>query len=96
MRSLIGLIRAMLVLPLLAAPLPAFADPYTDNAAIDELFTQLLVASNEMEADEISRQIWAYWFTPSEPELARRMAIAGRALGMGDTTGALVELNSVV
>lgn len=60
MRSMIGMIRALLVLLLFAAP-PAFAAKYTDSAALDELFAQLRVSQNAAEADDISRQIWSYW-----------------------------------
>src|SRR5690349_6610280 len=59
MRKLIALICALLVLPLLAAPHPALADPYIDNAAVDELFEELRLANNAVEADQISRQIWS-------------------------------------
>ena len=96
MRKLIRLIRAFLVLPLLAAPLLAFADPYVDNAAVDELFQELRVAASEMEADQISRQIWTYWFTPSDPKLALRMSVAGNFLNEGNPNGSLLELDSIV
>lgn len=96
MRKLIGLIRAFLVLPLLAAPLPAFADPYTDNAAVDELFAELRVATSEMEADEISKQIWSYWFSPSDPTLAHHMSVASNFLGEGIYDSSLAELDLIV
>jgi tetratricopeptide (TPR) repeat protein len=96
MRKLIAAIRALLVLPLVAAPLPAIADPYVDNAAVDELFAELRVAASEMEADQISRQIWTYWFTPSDPELAHHMSVAGNALGEGNLASAVDELTIVV
>jgi len=41
MRKLIAAICASLMLPLLAASHPALADPYVDNAAVDELFEEL-------------------------------------------------------
>jgi tetratricopeptide (TPR) repeat protein len=96
MRKLIASIRALLVLPLLAAPLPAIADPYVDNAAVDELFEELRLAASEVEADQISRQIWTYWFTPTDRDLARRMATAGALIGAGNLLGSLVELNAIV
>ena len=96
MRKLILTVRALLVLPLLAAPLPAMADPYTDTAAIDELFMQLRLATSEAEADEISQQIWEYWFTPSDPDLDRRMDASSRALAVGDVTSSLAVLDAVV
>ena len=96
MRKLIGLMRALLVLPLLAAALPAFADPYTDNAVIDELFAELRVASNAAEADEISKLIWSYWFTPSDPKLALHMSVASNFLGEGNFASSLSELDVIV
>jgi tetratricopeptide (TPR) repeat protein len=96
MRKLIALVRAFLVLPLLAVPLPAIADPYVDNAAVDELFEELRVAASEMEADQISRQIWTHWFTPSDPKLALRMSVVGNFLSEGNPGGSLLELDSIV
>jgi tetratricopeptide (TPR) repeat protein len=96
MRNLARTIRALLVLPLLAAPLPAFADPYTDTAAIDELFAELRTAGDALEANEISQQIWDLWFSPSDPELANRMNRSSLALATGDVTTSLLELTSIV
>lgn len=96
MRKLIATICALLVLPLLGAPHPAIADPYVDNAAVDELFEELRLADNEVEAGEISRQIWAYWFSPSDRSLAARMAIAGQLMSTGNLNGSLVELDGIV
>lgn len=96
MRKLVAAICALLVLPLMAAPLPVFADPYVDNAAIDELFEELRLADNAVEADEISRQIWAYWFTPSDSKLATRMSVAGNFIGEGNLMGSLDELDGIV
>lgn len=96
MRRLFATLCALLVLPFLAAPQPAFADPYTDNAALDELFAQLRIASSETEADEISQQIWSYWFAPNDADLDRRMQAASRALAVGDVTSALVVLDAIV
>lgn len=96
MRKLIASIRALLVLPFLAAPLPAIADPYVDNAAVDELFAELRVASSEMEADQISRQIWSYWFAPSDPGLAEHMSVASTLMSMGNLAASLRELDEIV
>ncbi len=92
----LDVIRALAVLPLLALPHPALADPYTDDAAIDELFAELRVAGNETEADAISRQIWALWFSPSDPKLATRMSVAANFLGEGNLAASLGELDRVV
>lgn len=96
MRKLINTIRALMVLLLLAAPLPGMADPYTDNAALDELFAQLRIASSKAEADGISQQIWGYWFAPSDPDLDRRMDASSNALAAGDMVSALDVLDAVV
>jgi tetratricopeptide (TPR) repeat protein len=96
MRKLIATVYALLVLPLLAAPLPAVADPYVDNAAVDELFEELRLSDNEVEADQISRQIWTHWFTPSDSRLATRMSVAGNFIGEGNLEGSLDELNGIV
>lgn len=96
MRKLVVLIRALFVLPLLAAPVPAIADPYVDNAAVDELFQELRIASSEREADQISRQIWTYWFTPSNPKLSLRMSVAGNFIAEGNLSSSLLELDGIV
>jgi Flp pilus assembly protein TadD len=94
MRRLILAISALL-LPLLAAP-SALADPYVDNALIDELFAELALSDDENEADAISRQIWLAWFSPNDIKLSTRMSVATNLLGEGDPEGSLVELNHVV
>jgi tetratricopeptide (TPR) repeat protein len=96
MRKLIAAICAFVVLPYLAAAHPVLADPYVDNAAVDELFAELRVADNEVEADQISRQIWTYWFTPSDSKLATRMSVASNLLGEGDIVESLHELDGIV
>jgi tetratricopeptide (TPR) repeat protein len=96
MRQISALLCALLLLPFLAAAGPAIADPYIDNAAVDELFEQLRLADNEIEANDISRQIWGYWFSPSDGKLATRMAVANNFLGEGDVEGSLHELDGVV
>jgi len=96
MRGFMLLIGALLALPLLAMPQLAVADPYTDNAAVDELMAQLRVATSEAEADDLSSQIWSYWFNPSDRELARRMTEASYSMSVGDLISALATLNDVV
>lgn len=96
MRKLVATICAFLVLALAAAPLPAIADPYVDNAAIDELFEELRLADNEVEADQISRQIWSYWFMPSDPKLATHMSVASHALAENNLASAVDELTIIV
>lgn len=96
MRQLIVLIRALLLLPLLAAIGPAYAVEYTDGAALDELFAQLKMAQSADDANEIVQQIWAYWLAPDDPELASRMDQVKTRIGNGDFTGAIKTLDTVV
>lgn len=95
MRKLIVAIAAV-ILPLLAVPPSALADPYVDNAVIDELFTELANARNEADADAISRQIWLEWFSPNDTKLATRMSVATNLLGENQPEECLIELTHVV
>lgn len=96
MRPILKLIRALLTLPLLAAPAPLFAAQYTDSAALDELFAQLRVSQSAGEANGIVQQIWQYWLTPDVPDLAKRMHAVGVAQAVGDVSTALVLLTGVI
>jgi tetratricopeptide (TPR) repeat protein len=96
MRKPIAAICAFLLLPFLMAAPSALADPYVDNAAVDELFEELRLADNAVEADQISRQIWTYWFTPSDSKLATRMSVASNLLGEGNIVESLQELDGIV
>lgn len=96
MRRLLAMLCVLLMLPLVAASRPALADPYTDTAAIDELFAQLRVARNAVEADELSQQIWGFWFSPNDADLDRRMEAASSAIAVGDVISALAVLDAVV
>lgn len=96
MRQMIAMIRALLVLLLVAAPLPALAADYTDRAALDELFTQLKGAQSAADANDLTTQIWDVWFHPDVPDLAARMANASLAMSAGDLSAALSLLSAVV
>ena len=97
MRKLIALLRALLMLPLLAAPLPAIAaGPYVDTAALDELFAQLQNAHSAGDANEIVQQIWGVWFSPSDPELAGRMQAVQVATSAGNIDAAIAILDTIV
>jgi tetratricopeptide (TPR) repeat protein len=96
MRKLIAAICAFVVLPFLAAAHPVLADPYVDNAAVDELLEELRLAPNEIKANEITRQIWSYWFSPSDSKLATRMSVASNLLGEGNVVESLEELDGIV
>jgi tetratricopeptide (TPR) repeat protein len=96
MRILIGTVRAILVLLLLAAATPAPAADYVDGAALDELFNELKAASSAGEANDVVAEIWDIWFHPAVPDLAERMQKASAASGSGDFAGALAILSGVV
>ena len=92
MRFPVALIRALLVLPLLAVPSPLFAADYADKAQLDELFAELRIAHSPDEATDIVAQIWTAWFNPDVPDLADRMNRMGLAMHTGDFTTALTDL----
>lgn len=95
MRTLILAIAAA-ILPFMATPLAAFADPYVDNAVIDELFTELASSDNATDANEISTRIWLEWFSPNDPKLSTRMSVATNFLGEGNMESSLHELDGIV
>ena len=97
MRHLLRLGRALLMLPLLAAPLPVFAaSTNIDNAALDELFAQLHDAHSAGDASEIVQQIWAVWFDPDVPELAKRMQTVSLATSSGQLDAAIAILDGII
>lgn len=96
MHKLVGILSAVLMALLLAAPVPLAAAQYTDSAALDELFAQLKVAQSADEANDIANQIWTYWFNPDVPELADRMSKASVAMRNGDFGNALGVLSGIV
>jgi tetratricopeptide (TPR) repeat protein len=89
------LVRAVLVaLHLAATPalpvwsVPAVADEASDReAALDALFAQLRAAQI------IDDQIWSFWTTPADPDLAGRMReiLIARSMGRVPTALALVD-----
>jgi len=96
MRFMVGMIRAVLVLLMLAAPVPVRAADYVDKAALDELFTELRSAHDAGAANDIVTQIWDIWFHPDNPDLAERMKLAGFAMNGQDFVSALRMLNGIV
>lgn len=97
MRRLIVTVCALLAALFISAPGVAVAGgPYTDSAALDELFAELRVAPSPLAAEDITRQIWANWMSPSNPDLAARMARASAFLSMGDARSSLRMLDSIV
>jgi tetratricopeptide (TPR) repeat protein len=75
---------------------PARSQELVDNAALDRLFAELRVAPDARTAREIDQQIWFYWTTPSDPELAGRMNEVLSARRMGDPVEAVVLLNRLI
>jgi tetratricopeptide (TPR) repeat protein len=95
MRLMTALLRALFVVFALA-PAPLLAADYVDRAALDELFAQLRVAQSAGEANDLTQQIWSYWLSPDDPELAAIMLDARSATSIGNLPGALAILNGVV
>jgi tetratricopeptide (TPR) repeat protein len=95
------LVRAILVASLLAtvpasltAFAPAMADEATERAAaLDALFSQLRDAPDAASAQAIDNQIWAFWTTPADPDLASRMReiLIARSIGKVPTALALLD-----
>ena len=96
MRFPVALIRALVVLPLLAAPSPLFAADYADKDPLDELFAELKDAHSPDEATDIVAQIWAAWYNPDVPDLAERMSKMGLAMHTGDFSTALTDLAGII
>lgn len=88
--------RVLAALLLVFFTLPALADDAAQREMIDRLFGQLRVAPNAEAAHEIDRQIWTLWQTPTDPVLAERMREALSARAMGDVTGAIALLDTLV
>jgi tetratricopeptide (TPR) repeat protein len=96
MRRLLAPFRALLVLLLVAAPLPLAAADYTDRKALDELFSQLKVAPDASAAEAITQVIWAYWVNPTDTVLAGKLADAMRAETNRDYPASLRLLDKIV
>lgn len=98
------LVRTILVAFLLAAApallttsAPAIADEAADRAAaLDALFTQLRAAPDAASAQAIDNQIWAFWTTSADPELAGRMREILTARSTGKIPAALALLDKLV
>jgi tetratricopeptide (TPR) repeat protein len=96
MRRLIASFRALLLLLLIAAPLPLAAADYNDNKALDELFSQLKIAPDASAAEAITQVIWAYWFNPIDKTLSAKLADAMRADVNRDYRTCLAILDKMV
>jgi tetratricopeptide (TPR) repeat protein len=90
LRLLMGLLLALL------AAAPAMADEAADHKALDLLFAQLQKAPDAEAAHEIDQRIWVLWTSPSDPDLAARMADVLEARGMFDLKRALDLLTALV
>ena len=89
-RLALGLALALLVSPVV------LAQEFVDADALDELFAELRVAPDETTARTIDRRIWAYWTSPTDPELAGRMNEVLTARSMGDPLEAILLLNRLI
>lgn len=90
LRLALGLALALLVSPVV------LAQEFVDADALDELFAELRVAPDESTARTIDRRIWAYWTSPTDPELAGRMNEVLTARSMGDPLEAILLLNRLI
>lgn len=90
LRLLVGLILAFALVS------PALADDASDKAALDKLFIELRAAPDAESAHAIDQKIWAYWTTPSDPDLALRMLDVMEARGMGNIPAAIQMLDQLV
>lgn len=93
MRTIIG--RLLVALALLFAS-PAFAGEVEDKAALDDLFLRLGRAPDPATAQRIDQQIWMIWTSPSDPDLAGRMATILDARMAGDVRIALALADKLV
>lgn len=74
----------------------AFADEARDRARLDELFSELKVASDAGTAAKITTEIWGIWTNPSDPALAQRMLEIVAIRGMGDVPEVMARLDQLV
>ncbi len=87
---------ALLLLVLLAPPGTAFADEAADRAQLDVLFAELLKAPDATAAHTIDQRIWEVWTSPSDPDLAARMADVIEARTMLDPKRLLELMTALV
>jgi tetratricopeptide (TPR) repeat protein len=80
----------------LALAAPAAADEFTNNEALDALFSALAEADDPEEARIIDQQIWFYWLNPTDATLVGRMNEVLAARSMGDPAEAILLLNRLI
>ncbi|MEQ1771149.1 MAG: hypothetical protein ABL879_15045 [Devosia sp.] len=96
MRNLIATIRALLLLPVLAAAIPVSAADFVDQQALDNLFIELRQAPDANAAEAISQTIWAFWVNPTDRKLADEMAVVLRAESSGDFATGIGVLDKMI
>lgn len=75
---------------------PALAQTERETAALDALFAQLAAAPDAATARQLSNQIWLYWTTPSDPDLAARMQDVLMLRRQADFPAAIALLDEIV
>jgi len=74
----------------------AQADEAQDRAQLNALFAQLKIARTSEAARGVADRIWRIWTSPSDTELAARMADAMAARSAFDLRGCLALLDEIL
>ena len=85
---------ALLVFSFLS--IPVRADAAADKAAIDKLFAQLKAAPDAETAHAIDQQIFRMWITPSDPDLAGKMAAVLAVEQTGNLPMAMMLVGKII
>ncbi|UJW83888.1 tetratricopeptide repeat protein [Devosia sp. SL43] len=99
-----SIIRYRFVLTALLGPGVAFsaiipaplAQTERESAALDALFAKLKSAPDETAARAITDQIWLYWTTPADPDLATRMRDVLMLRQQADFPAVIAALDDIV
>jgi len=78
----------------LLAPAPLCADQ--SDPRLEELFSRLKAATNEVASTETAQEIWKIWFEYRDPDTARLLHEAVAARDAGDVDRALELVNDVL
>lgn len=80
-----------------SAMIPApMAQAESEDAALDALFTKLKSAPDEAAARAITDQIWLYWTTPTDPDLAARMRDVLMLRQQADFPAVIAALDDII
>jgi len=84
------------LLVLFFAAIPARADDAADRATLDKLFAALKAAPDADTAHAIDQQIWRMWMSPSDPDLAGKMAAVFASEQAGNLPAAMMLVGKVI